>query len=59
MVKFKFGTQRHTIGKIAKEIHKKTGISLRTVENNLRKLKECKSVERKKGSGRQTAQTLI
>ena len=59
MVKSKFETQRQTILhfwqnniRSAKEIHKQTNISLRTVENNLRKLKECNSIERKKGSGR-------
>ena len=48
MVKSKFEAQQQTILHYwqngicsAKEIHKKTGISPRTVENNLCKLEEC------------------
>ena len=33
----------------SKKNTQKTGISLCTVENNLHKLKECKSIERKEG----------
>ena len=59
MVKSKFETNRQTILYFwrsgihsTKEIHKMTNynISLRTIENNLCKLKQCNSIERKKGS---------
>jgi len=35
-----------------KEIHKKTNISLRTIENNLKKLREGGTVAHKRGNGR-------
>jgi len=39
------------------EIHQKTCIPLRTVKNNLKKLKETGSVEHRKGNGRKTKVT--
>ena len=61
MVNAKLEAQRQTIkhywlngAKSAKEIHKITNIPLRTVENNLKKLRETGTVEHKRGNGRKT-----
>jgi transposase len=59
MVNAKLEAQRKTIFHFwmngihsPKEIHEKTNIPLRTVENNLKKLKETGSIEHKGGNGR-------
>jgi len=64
MVNAKLEAQRQTIkhywlngAKSAKEIHKITNIPLRTVENNLQKLRETGTVEHKRGNGRKTKVT--
>ncbi|GBB92215.1 hypothetical protein RclHR1_19870001 [Rhizophagus clarus] len=60
MVNAKFEAQRKTIKhhwlngiRTAEEIHKLTRIPLRTVQYNVKKLKETGSVEHKRGNGRQ------
>ena len=64
MVNAKLEAQRQTIkhywlngAKSAKEIHKITNIPLRTVENNLQKLRAAGTVEHKRGNGRKTKVT--
>jgi transposase len=64
MVNAKLEAQRQTIlhywlngTRSATEIHKKTSIPLRTVERNIKKLKETGTVEHKRGNGRHSKVT--
>ena len=64
MVKAKFEAQRQTINHhwlndtcTAGEIQQLTGIPLRTVQYNIKKLKEMGSVEHKRGNGRKSKVT--